>query len=400
MSSTYIECTRNLHETTRLYRYFKENDIPVVRCVDEADTVVLVTCGFDEIKEEYALRMIKEYVEGHSEKTVVVCGCLPSIHGGIQQKFPRAIVLNSITDEKFDRLIAARVPIKDVQVNYLNREAMDLTVTTDPLKPQSSFFHIQIGEGCLSNCTYCVYKKLRKGIWSKPLDKVVEEFQKGVEQGAERVVFLAEDCASYGVDIGTSLPELLRACYRFRNSRVKISLTFMEPSRLLKVYPDLDRKILEEFISDICIPLQSCSPAVLKAMNRRYDIKQVLEVVAAIRRINPRIQLSTHVIYGFPGETREEFGLSFELIRYFGQIMYFCYMDRPGACSCRMKNKITVLEMLWRTNAIQKKQNKLIRLGRRCPIVLAYTNDELCQILGIKEKLASNKTDESQRRLN
>lgn len=386
LCSTYIECTRNLYETTRLSRYFKKNDVPVVPCVDEADTVVIITCGFDQIKEDHALQVIKEYVEGHSGKTIIVCGCLPPIHGAIQQKFPRAIVLNSILDERINQLIAARVPIKDVQVNYLDHETMDPEMTQVPFKPQSDS-HIQIGEGCLSHCTYCVYKKLRKNIWSKPLDKVVDEFRKVVKQGAGRVAFLAEDCASYGVDIHSSLPELLRACYKSRKGQVKISLTFMEPARLLKIYPDLDQEILKEFISDICIPLQSCSNAILKAMNRRYDIHQVLEIVAAIRRINPRIRLITHVIYGFPGETRREFSSSFKLIRYFDEIRYFCYMDRPGSCSSRMKNKITTREMLWRTNAVQKKQNELIRLGRRCPVVLAYTNNELCQILGIKKNL-------------
>ena len=157
----------------------------------------------------------------------------------------------------------------------------------------------------------------------------------------------------------------------------------MEPARLLNFYPAIDPEILREGISDMCIPLQSCSPAVLKVMNRRYDVKRVLEVVASIRKANPRVRMTTHIIYGFPGETRRQFASSFALIRYFDEIRYFCYMDRPGSRSSGMENKITAREMLWRTNAIQKKQHELVGLGRRCPLVLAYTNNEICQILGI-----------------
>jgi len=382
LCSTYIECTRNLHETTRLSRYFKENDIPVVRSIDDANTVVITTCGFDQIKENHALQTIKKYVDGYADKTVVVCGCLPAIHGSVQKEFPRAIVLNSITDETIDQLIRARVPMKDVMANYLDHEASGEALIEKPAKPHANY-HIQIGEGCLSHCTYCVYKNLRQGIWSKPLEKIVEEFKKGVEQGTQQVIFIAEDCASWGRDINSSLPELLRACYPHRKGHVKVSLTFMEPAQMLKIYQDLDREILENFISDICAPIQSCSQATLKAMNRRYDVKEVLKAVASIRKINPRIKLSTHIIYGFPGETREEFTRSFDLIPYFDQIIYFCYMDRPGTSSSRMKDKTSTKEMLWRTNAVQKKQNELIRLGRRCPLVLAYTNNELCQILDI-----------------
>ncbi|QAT17784.1 hypothetical protein BU251_08655 [Candidatus Velamenicoccus archaeovorus] len=371
LRSTYPECTRNLFDTTRFYNYFRENGFQLVRNPSFADVIVLTTCGFDRIKEDRTMRMIRQYYEKYPKKEMIVCGCLASTRRGLGAMFARALIVPVEQYGLFDNIFHPRISLDVIRTNALTRRffARGRAVVRS--------YCIHICEGCLNNCTYCDYKEIRSCVKSKPPAEVISEFHDGLKAGYKRIVLLADDCGSYGVDKNTDFAKLLNLLAAFRNKDFRLSINFFEPQRLARLYPAIDKEIIRQKVAEMCIPLQSCSPGILKRMNRHYDVKDVLKIIDDIRRLNPAIHLITHIIYGFPGETRQDLAASFQLADHFDEVNYFCYLDKPEMRAFRLDRKVPRREIWSRTRMIQDEMKKLRRAGRPCPLKMAYTDREI-----------------------
>lgn len=371
LCSTYSKCTRNLFDTTRLHNFFKKNRFHLVRNPSSADIIVVTTCGFDRIKEDRTMRMIRRYYEAYPKKEMVICGCLASTRRGLGEMFRRALIIPVEEYNLFDAIFHPRTRLEDVRANALDRGLFARGHGAE------KSYCIHICEGCLNHCSYCDYKAIRKCVKSKPPADVIAEFHQGLKAGYKNIVLLADDCGSYGVDRHTDFAKLLNLFGAFGSKDFKLGVNFFEPLRLAKLYPSIDKEIIRKKVSEICIPLQSCSPRILKRMNRHYDVKDILRITDDIRRLNPAIHLTTHIIYGFPGETRQELAASFQLARHFSEVSYFCYLDKPGTAAFRLDRKVPRREILSRTRMIQDEMKALSGTGRPCPLKMAYTDRQI-----------------------
>ncbi len=371
LRSTYPECTRNLFDTTRFYNYFRENGFQLVRNPSSADVIVLTTCGFDRIKEDRTLRLIRHYYAAYRKKKIIVCGCLASTRPGLGTEFAQALVIPVERYGVFDDIFHPKVPLETVKANMLRKTLFAAG------RPAEHHYCIHICEGCLNNCTYCDYKAIRKSVVSKPPAAVISEFREGLMAGHKKFVLLADDCGSYGADRHTDFAKLLNLFAAFWNKDFQLGINFFEPQRLARLYPAIDKELIRKKVAEICIPLQSCSPRILKRMNRHYNVKDVLRITDNIRQLNPAIHLTTHIIYGFPGETRQDLAASFQLAGHFNEVHYFCYLDKPEVMAYRLDHKVSCREMWARTRMIQDEIKKLRRSGRPCPFTMAYTDKEI-----------------------
>lgn len=381
LCSTYIDCTRNLYDTTHLYYFFKNNRFHLVRRPSRANVIVITTCGFDRIKENRTIRMIRHYYQRYKTKSrIILCGCLASTCRTLGDMFPGTTIIAAEDSRAFNDIFKPGIPIGEIKTNCLNKKLF-AQGRLHPERAAKEDYYIHICEGCVNNCSYCDYKMIHKHVTSRPAAKIISELHQGTKAGFKRIVLLADDCGSYGVDRHTDLAKLLDLLRKFRNRDFKLAINFLEPRRLVTLYPELPKGFIRDHVCEICIPLQSCSRRILKRMNRHYDVARVLEIAGEIKRLNPGIHLSTHIIYGFPGETRKELFESFRVLDVFDEAIYFCYLDKPGTRAAYLDHKVPKQEILRRTNMIKEKRRELRSSGRPGLIRMAYTDREIKALL-------------------
>jgi tRNA A37 methylthiotransferase MiaB len=255
---------------------------------------------------------------------------------------------------KFDELFDARVPIATVRGNVIDKallrhDGRHIGVGVNACGYPDDF-HIQISQGCVNACSYCAIKKAKGSVTSKPPEDVLEEFRDGVSRGYGRFVLLADDCGSYGLDINTDLAELLNELDAEAETSL-FDIHYIEPGRLVELHPRVARSAWRRLYF-MNAPLQSTSSRILAAMNRHYDVEDVLSIVRQIKTIHPEIQLETHILYGFPGETRRDLEDTFRLAGDFDRVIYFCYTVRPNTRAARFRRGISETEKLRRARMI------------------------------------------------
>ncbi len=210
----------------------------------------------------------------------------------------------------------------------------------DPITP---YFNIRIAEGCAFKCSYCSIKFATGRIRSKPVDWIMSEFRAGLAAGHRLIQLVCEDTGCYGIDIGSSMPALLREMLAVDGDYQLILIDFGgywlvkyvdELTPLFAANPD---RIRELYVS-----LQSGSDRVLKAMRRPEKAADVRAALLDVKRLVPHLKLRTTVIVGFPGETEEEFELTIGLLREIGfdAVEINRYEDRPGAYATTLPDKI------------------------------------------------------------
>jgi len=270
--------------------------------LEEADVVVVNTCAVRAETERKIARRLEELEEWRrcrDGRKIVVMGCLakarPAFIASISQS---ASILGPNAIQLISRALHERI----VDLGPDRRSVFELP-TYDG---SSKRLIIPVAVGCLGSCSYCIMPISRGRLSSCQPQEISKLFADAVSKGAREVYLVAQDLASYGLDIGTSLPALLRALLKHRGDYL-IRLGMMEPSTLSIIAQEL-----VEFYFDVRVykylhlPLQSGSDRILHLMNRRYTSTSFVELVHFFRS-KVDLFLATDVIVGFPTETEEDF---------------------------------------------------------------------------------------------
>ncbi len=340
--TTFRLCDNNGYTSTQINNFFCCNGFRTVETAEEADCIVISTCGFDQERENLSRHIIEQYVDRFSNhKLIIICGCLTKINPNLFGQ-TSAITIGPKELHRFNEIFQPQIKIEDVSGGKLN----DRFIVRDYGIFDS--YYLQICQGCVNNCTYCAIKKAKGHVTSKPPSKVIHEVEHAIEHGFSRIMLLGDDCGSYGVDLGIDFSDLLNGLVNFD---VGISINYVEPGRFLHLYPKLRQNALER-IQFINIPIQSTSNRIVTLMGRHYEVDEVLRLMQEIRRNYPGIYLETHMMYGFPTETLEEFETSLSAAEYFDSVIYFYYTDRENVRSSLLDGKISRAEIDRRTRAI------------------------------------------------
>lgn len=246
-----------------------------------------------------------------------------------------------------------RLSLLDFSEHYVDKDPLLESAPT----PTSSY--VDIMQGCDNFCTYCIVPFTRGPKKSRQKDSILKECHTLVEQGSREITLLGQNVNAYSVDQpdwNTSFAELLYEVAAIPNL---LRLRFMT-AHPKDIAPELIKafKELPKLCPRLHIPLQSGSNRILKLMNRKYTIERYLEIVTALREARAKIELSTDIIVGFPGETEDDFEATMQAVQSanFIDSYSFCYSDRPGTKAEQFIDKVpqaVALKRLTRLKAWQ-----------------------------------------------
>jgi threonylcarbamoyladenosine tRNA methylthiotransferase CDKAL1 len=343
-STTFKLCDNNGYLSTQIHNFFLQDGFKMVADPERADSIVISTCGFDQERENFSISIVDQYIEKYSSgKRIIVCGCLPKISPDLFD--PSQVVLIGPKElHRFNEIFKPAVKIEDVSGSNLDEHYISREYGF------SDAYYLQICQGCVNNCSYCGIKKAKGHVTSKPIDKILCELEKGIGMGFQRVMLLADDCGSYGVDLGVDFADLLN---QLTDYDIRIHINYIEPREFQLLYSKINPEVFEK-IDFMNIPVQATSKRIIGLMNRHYDVADIMALAREVKDKYPHIFIETHVIYGFPGETREEFKDTFRLAEVFDSIIYFYYTDRNNVKSSLLPGKLSCHEIIHRTREVMR----------------------------------------------
>ena len=354
-----LGCAKNLVDSENILGLLLKNHYQIVSNKDEADILIINTCGFIEASKRESIDVILDNIN-HKQK-VVVTGCLVNRYvDELKKEIPEVDLWIPIRDyPRFNQLLTALD--KDI-TNYEGLNDDYRLVSTG-----SYSAYLKIGEGCSNCCSYCAIPLIRGPYVSRPFESVINEAKKLAKDGYKELIVLEQDTTRYGLDLKEkkTIVDLLKELVRIPG---------LEYVRLLYLYPD---EITDELIDLIAneekltpyfdIPIQHSEDNILKAMNRRGDKAYLTSLFNKIRNKIPHAILRTTIMVGFPGETERDFNHLMKFIKTikFDHLGAFKYSKEEGTASfnyphqVREKTKQRRLEALMELQqGISYNQNK------------------------------------------
>jgi threonylcarbamoyladenosine tRNA methylthiotransferase CDKAL1 len=385
---TAWNCTRRRLDAQRVHDYLIANGHRFTSDYRRADYVVLSSCAYLRTKEDRSVRFINFFTKRRKKSSrTLILGCLPDISPrrlegigeytpipvrnmqALEEAVPGRVRLDDVPDPsnsvsltegeptwlrfftefRLDRRFAKQC------IRWLNRRFSWISLPsafwprpTHVPYNESEVFTLRIGDGCLSACTYCVIRNATGRVKSKPLDAVLGEFRRGLDEGYRIFQITSEDVGAYGHDIGSSIVELLREIFD-TPGEFKLIVKYFNARWFTRFYEPLEPILQANWhrIEVLQVPIESGSTKMLKLMKRGYSAEAVRECLERVHRTVPRLKLSTHLVLGFPGEDEEAYG---ETKRFVQELRlayaeFFPYSEHPLAHSARLPGKVPAEEI-------------------------------------------------------
>ncbi len=384
-----LGCARNRVDSEVMLGSLIQKGWQITEVAEEADAIVVNTCGFIQSAKEESIDTILTAAELKKQSPhmkLVVTGCLTQRYKMQLAKGLPEVDLFVGTDE-FPRLpeFLEKTPesgkIFAKRTNYLYSGELPKKNT---LARMSAY--VKVAEGCQHNCAFCIIPAIRGRLRSRPIDSVVREVEKLAAEGVVEINLIAQDLAAYGRDFKESevvgLLDLLKALVKVEG------IQWIRP---LYVYPE---NISEEFIQFFAdepklvkyldIPVQHASDAVLSRMNRQVTQAELRHTIHTLRQRIPEVAIRTSVMVGFPGETEEEFNelKSFVEEMRFDHLGCFSYSQEEGTVAGRMKDQIDEDVKTRRLEEIMLLQKDISRdnlenkVGQKFPVLVTGLSSE------------------------
>ena len=377
-----LGCPKNLVDSEVMMGELAAAGYEITNNADEADTVVVNTCGFIESAKQESIDAILEATrlkdEGRATR-VIVAGCLveryrddlmkelPEVDAFIGTSQIRDIL--KAADDTFDSAKLTITPIGNKSATYLYDEYTPRMRATE-----SHTAFIKIAEGCDRPCAFCSIPGMRGSFRSRRFGSIIEEARQLAEQGVKEIVLIAQDSSRYGEDLGEvdALAALIRALGEIDG---------IEWIRPMYAFPT---HISDAFLAAIAetpkavkyldMPLQHASRNVLKLMKRGGTRESLERLIERVRNAVPGIAIRTTFITGFPGETEEDFE---ELIKFvqncrFDNLGVFTYSDEEGTTAYDLPNKVDPKIAMQRRNRLMKEQAKISKQLNKARIGQTY----------------------------
>ncbi len=337
-----IGCQMNKAESERLGSYLEQLGYEATATAEEADLIVLNSCVVRQSAEDRIinkLHSLEPLKKSHPDISLAVTGCL----------------VNSKIDQLQSRFPHVDYFFKPGEYPPWLEEQGNLHTIT-PRHPSPSTF-VPITQGCDNFCSYCIVPYRRGRERSRPVEEIASEVKRLVHRGAKEVILLGQNVDSYGHDLPDK-PELADLLGELNKIEELTRIRFLTnhpkdmSSRLIEAVACLD-KVCEQ----ICLPVQSGSNDILKAMRRGYTVEHYRQLITRIRSKIPEVALSSDVIVGFPSETEEQFQQTFNLLSElkFDTVHVAAYSPRPGTIASReYEDNIPLTEKRERLNKIEK----------------------------------------------
>ncbi len=331
----YIEslgCPKNLVDSELiLHSFIKKNNYITADSPQNADIILINTCGFIEPAKEESIDTILEYTN-FNNREIYVLGCLVTRYKEILKRSIPEIKNFFTVKEAFNYFIG-HTNIK--QMNFYERII---------LTPKS-YAYVKIAEGCSRRCSYCAIPSIRGNFISRSKKSIIQEIKYLSEMGFKEIVLVAHDVLNFGTDNNENIVDLLEDIEK---------LDQIYRVRLLYLYPEKKLLSVIKFIKDspkfckyIEMPIQHISPSILSKMKRPSDKNFYFKIIDKIRNEIPDIVLRSTFIIGFPGETKKDFKMIIDFLKKvkFNWVGFYKYSDEENTSAYKLPCKLKDSEM-------------------------------------------------------
>lgn len=340
-----LGCPKNQVDAEIMLSILQKNGYEITADENQADAIIVNTCGFiGDAKQEAIDNIIElgELKKQNKLKAIIVTGCLAERYRDeILKEMPEVDAVVGIGENKNICAIVDKVLNNDSFSCYSDKNNLlmnaDRLLTTPPYTA-----YLRIADGCDNKCTYCAIPMIRGGFRSREMENIIAEAKSLAENGAKEIILIAQDTTRYGEDLygEYKLPDLLDNLQKIDG---------IEWIRILYTYPD---KITDELISAIKrnskvlhyldIPMQHASDKVLKRMNRSGNGEDLKNIINKLRKEIPDITIRTTFIVGFPGEDEKDFETLAEFVKEtkFNRMGAFAYSAEEGTPAAEFPDQI------------------------------------------------------------
>ncbi|MFE8072129.1 30S ribosomal protein S12 methylthiotransferase RimO [Marinobacteraceae bacterium S3BR75-40.1] len=303
-----LGCPKALVDSERILTQLRTDGYEVVPTYNDADVVVVNTCGFIDAAKQESLDAIGEAINENGK--VIVTGCMGVEADRIRDTHPK--VLSVTGPQAYEEVVGAVHQVVPPQKEH--NPFIDLVPAQGVKLTPRHYAYLKISEGCNHRCAFCIIPAMRGDLVSRPIGDVMDEAKRLVDAGVQEVLVISQDTSAYGVDIKyrtgfwngrplkTRMQELAEALGELG---VWVRMHYVYP------YPHVDNIIPlmaeGKILPYLDIPFQHASPRILKAMKRPAHDAKTLERIRKWREICPELTIRSTFIVGFPGETEEDF---------------------------------------------------------------------------------------------
>jgi MiaB/RimO family radical SAM methylthiotransferase len=340
-------CEISGFQWTRFVEFLRCNGYRVAHGLGECDAVVVNSCCVTESKAGDGEALVTRALDHPGVRRVILFGCLAETTEKFRES-DRLIFVGPKHLSRIDDLFEHTVPIDNVTSGAIKRELF-LPYQT---KLTNDDHYVLVSQGCVHSCSYCNIKRAKGPVTSRSPAEILDEVRAARAAGRSEVVLLADDCGSYGGDLGTELSVLVAGILAVDPS-VSVKLSTVFPGDFVRLFDGLARSLQTGRVTYMNIPLQSGSPRILSLMNRSYDVAAVLERIARVRSISPSTWLYTHMLVGFPTETADDVDQSLRAAAQFDETMFITYSENPRTQAAGIEPKVGDDEKAQRLEAIQ-----------------------------------------------
>src|SRR5438067_4137251 len=366
-----LGCPKNLVDSEVMMGQLKQSGYQITANAEEADTVVVNTCGFIDAAKQESIDAILEAARlktSGKATRLIVAGCLVERYRDqLRAEMPEVDafigtsqindILN-VCDPKTNTRSLPVLPLGNQSATYLYDESTPRVLATP-----AHYAYVKIAEGCDRPCAFCFIPQMRGHFRSRRFGSVVAEARRLVERGVKEIILVAQDSSRYGEDLGErdALAALMRELCRLEGVEwVRVMYTY--PTHISDAFLDA---LAEEpkAVKYLDMPLQHASQNVLRLMKRGGNRESLERLIERVRRRVPGIAVRTTFITGFPGETEEDFEelLSFVRNVEFDRVGVFTYSDEEGTPAYELPDKVDPKIAKQRRDRLMKEQSRIAK---------------------------------------
>ena len=302
-----LGCSKNLVDSENIITQLKANDYEVQHDgVEEANVVIVNTCGFIDLAKEESVNTILNYADIKSKGGIdklYVTGCL-------SQRYKDDLEVEIPEVDAYFGTMELPGLLSRLDVDY-QHDLIGERATTTPMH----YAYMKISEGCNRTCSFCAIPLMRGKHISKSIENLVKEAKHLAAMGTKELILIAQELTYYGLDLykKRALPELLDALCEVEGIEW-IRLHYAYPSKFPREVFDVMKR-QQKVCNYLDIPLQHASDTVLERMRRQITVEEQLDLLKYAREVVPDIHIRTTFLVGYPGETEEEFGELLDFVK-------------------------------------------------------------------------------------
>ncbi|CAM3839883.1 30S ribosomal protein S12 methylthiotransferase RimO [Avibacterium endocarditidis] len=384
-----LGCPKNLVDSERILTELRSDGYNIIPSYENADLVIVNTCGFIDSAVQESLEAIGEALEENGK--VIVTGCLGAKEDRIREVHPKVL---EVTGPHSYEAVMEQVhkyvpkPAHNPYISLVPAQGVKLT--------PKHYAYLKISEGCDHRCTFCIIPSMRGDLDSRPITQVLDEAKRLADAGVKELLIVSQDTSAYSLDQSKENQNktvfwngkpikntLISLCEQLATLGIWVRLHYVYP------YPHVDNLIPlmaeGKILPYLDIPLQHASPKILKAMKRPGSIDRTLERIKKWREICPELTLRSTFIVGFPGETEEDFQQLLDFLQEAQLDRVGCFKFSPveGAVATDMPDQVpeeVKEERFHRFMQVQQAisaQRLQQKIGKTLPVIVDEIDEEV-----------------------